>query len=87
MDLGGDGGVLINDAETAVFPATAEGALGIIRVVGDAPLEDDVLMPVTLYISVYTDRAGAFVFMGDPEAVRVFESEILATVDSMQILE
>jgi len=87
MNLANDGNVLIDDSQTAVFPAATEGVLGIIRVVGEAPLDEDALMPVTLYVSVYSNRAGAFVFMGDSAAVLDHEGEILQVIESLQVLE
>jgi hypothetical protein len=87
MDMAGDGSVIIDDSQTTVFPSAANGMLGIVRVAGEAPIDDDIILPVVLYLSVFTDRAGAFIFMGNTESVFASEEAILQVIESLQIAE
>lgn len=87
MDLSGDGDVIIDDSRTTVFPSAANGMLGIVRVAGDAPIQEDIILPVVLYLSIFTDRAGAFIFMGNTDAVYENEDTILQVIKSLQIAE
>lgn len=87
MDLAGDGDVFIDESQSMVFPAAANGMMGIVRVVGEAPIEDDIILPVVLYLSVYLDRAGAFIFMGNTDAVQENEETILQVIESLVVEE
>lgn len=87
MDLGDEGAVEIDDTQTKVFPSMAEGVFGTIRIVGDAPIDEGIILPVTVYISVFGDRAGVLVVFGEPDEVQALESDLLTVVESLRAVE
>lgn len=87
MDLAGASGVVVDESQTRVFAGAGDGHWGTVRIVGEAPIDEAMILPVTLYVPVYTNRVGAFIFFGAPDVVQSYESEILEVVDSLQVFD
>ncbi len=76
--------MVIDETMTAVLPAAGD-ALGTIRIVGSAPIEDGPMMDMSIYTTIFADKVAAMVFFGAPADVQAQEELILQMLGSTQM--
>ncbi len=81
MDLGADE-FAIDDSMTTILTGGGD-AMGVIRLVGQSPIEDGPMMDMTIYSAIYADKVAAFIFFGTPDNVLAQEEAIVAVLDGM----
>lgn len=85
LDLGQEG-INIDSEQTAFFPVEGD-ALGVIRMVGEAPIEGGPTLPMSLYLGIYTDKIAVLIVFGDGATVRAVEADLVGVIDSLQFTE
>ena len=86
IELTADGSVVIDPAQTQVIPTEGD-SIGIIRIGGTADIEEDLSLPITMYLAVYSDRVAALVVFGEPDALAAQEETLVGILDSLSFTE
>jgi hypothetical protein len=81
MDLGASD-FTIDDAMTTMLPGAGD-VLGIIRLVGTAPIDDGPIMDMSIYTSIYADKVVALIVFGTPENVQAEEETLVEILSGM----
>ena len=81
MDLGADD-LQIDATKTAILPGEGD-VVGIIRLMGTAPIEDGPMMDMSIYTAIHTDKVVALVFFGTPENVEAQQETIVQMLNGM----